>query len=208
MSPGLFKMLRTNYLFTNHIYFIYLYKQVLTFNNLWGLIWHRIQPTNQPTNQFIYLSIYRSIYLSASFSLIFLFIFSLLLPFPLSFSLSLSLPLSLSIYLSSFIFFPSISWTYLSLFCIFFCFHRYLCVCVWERERESVCVCECVRTRERVCVYSIGHWEDIPSFWIKLKRNPFTDVKNYSKRHLGKLSSMRQSIFDRCKKSKSARCLC
>ncbi len=28
-----------------------------------------------------------------------------------------------------------------------------VCVCVWERERESVCVCVCVRERERVCVW-------------------------------------------------------
>ena len=48
MSPGLFKMLPTNYLFTNHIYLIYMYKQDLALNNLPRLVCHKTQPINQP----------------------------------------------------------------------------------------------------------------------------------------------------------------
>ena len=40
-------MLPTNYIFTNHIYLIYMYKQDLVYNNLQGLICHKIQPTNK-----------------------------------------------------------------------------------------------------------------------------------------------------------------
>ena len=45
MSSDLFKMFPTNYLFTNHIYSIYMYDQDLALNNLQGLI--RIK-NNQP----------------------------------------------------------------------------------------------------------------------------------------------------------------
>ena len=48
MSSGLFKMSSTNYLFTNHIYLMYMHKQDLALNNLQRLICHKTQPTNQP----------------------------------------------------------------------------------------------------------------------------------------------------------------
>ena len=50
MSYGLFKMLPTNYSFTNHIYLtcvcVCVYKLDLALNNLQGLICHKIQPIN------------------------------------------------------------------------------------------------------------------------------------------------------------------
>ena len=48
MSSGLFKMFTTNYLFTHHIYLVYMYKQDLALNHLQCY-------KNQPTNQVIYL---------------------------------------------------------------------------------------------------------------------------------------------------------
>ena len=39
-----FKMLPTNYLFTNDIYLIYMYNQDLTLKDLQGLICHKTQP--------------------------------------------------------------------------------------------------------------------------------------------------------------------
>ena len=39
-------MLSINYLFKNHIYSLYMYKQDLALNNLQGLICHKIQPIN------------------------------------------------------------------------------------------------------------------------------------------------------------------
>ena len=45
MSSGLFKMLASNYSYTNNIYIIYVYKQDLTLNNLQGLICHKTQLT-------------------------------------------------------------------------------------------------------------------------------------------------------------------
>ena len=56
-------MLPTNYLFTNHIYLIYIdmniYKQDLTLNNLQVLICHKTHPTNQPS---LFLSLYTSLF--------------------------------------------------------------------------------------------------------------------------------------------------
>ena len=52
MRSVLFKMLPTNYLFTNHIYiyiYIYIYEQDLILSNLQELICHKTQPTNQTT---------------------------------------------------------------------------------------------------------------------------------------------------------------
>ena len=47
MSSALLKKFSpTNYLFTNHIYFIDMYKQDLASNNLQELICHKTQPTN------------------------------------------------------------------------------------------------------------------------------------------------------------------
>ena len=46
MSTGLFKMLPSNYLLTNHKYLIYMYKNDLVLNNLQGLIRHKTQPPN------------------------------------------------------------------------------------------------------------------------------------------------------------------
>ena len=43
MSSGLFKMLPTNYSFTNHIYLI-TYKWDLALNNLQVLVYHKSQP--------------------------------------------------------------------------------------------------------------------------------------------------------------------
>ena len=48
MISGLFKMLPTNHLFTNHIYLIFMHKEDLALNNLQWLICHKTQPTNQP----------------------------------------------------------------------------------------------------------------------------------------------------------------
>ena len=51
ISFGLFKKLSTNYLFTNHMHFIYRYKQDLAWNNLQGLICHKTQSTNKDINE-------------------------------------------------------------------------------------------------------------------------------------------------------------
>ena len=48
-SSNLFKNKVTNYLFINHIYFVCMYKQNLTLNNLQRLIGRKTQPTNEPT---------------------------------------------------------------------------------------------------------------------------------------------------------------
>ena len=41
MSFGLFKMLPTNYLFTNHMHLIYMYEQDFALNILQGLIYDK-----------------------------------------------------------------------------------------------------------------------------------------------------------------------
>ena len=46
MSFGSSKKLPRNYLFTNHIYLIYIHKQDLALNNLQGLIYRKKIPTN------------------------------------------------------------------------------------------------------------------------------------------------------------------
>ena len=51
MSSGLFKMLPTNYLFTNHMFNIYMYKQDLALNNQQGLICYKALSINKPINK-------------------------------------------------------------------------------------------------------------------------------------------------------------
>ena len=46
MNTDLFKMLSSNYSFTNHIYLVYMYEQDLALNNLERLIYRKTQPTN------------------------------------------------------------------------------------------------------------------------------------------------------------------
>ena len=45
----MFKMLPINYLLTNHIYLIYIYKDDLAFNNLQELICHKTKPKQART---------------------------------------------------------------------------------------------------------------------------------------------------------------
>ena len=51
MNNNLLKMLLTNYLLTNHIYLIYMFKKDLALNNLQRLLYQKTRPANQPILQ-------------------------------------------------------------------------------------------------------------------------------------------------------------